>query len=156
MVMSMNRTLWFVSLAAVCITAGADPLPNDRLSANQAPAHAKAHELHAVLAKDKDSEPSASFSVDAPKISAFWNGKGLKAGDKVRAVWMAEDIGIAERRASKITEGTVTVYKPDDDGVFSLGRPKEGWPAGKYRFELYLNNTLAETLKFTIEPRREQ
>jgi hypothetical protein len=107
--------------------------------------------LHATLAKDKNGEPTTTFSAGSPKIYTFWKGNTLKAGDKVRAVWIAEGIGYTALKDSKITEASVTAYKPDDDGVFTLARPKGGWPAGKYRLELYVGDKLAETLEFTIE-----
>lgn len=90
------------------------------------------------------------FSTDTAKISAFWKGETLKAGDKLRAVWIAE--GQGGLKDATITEGSVTAYKPDDDGIFSLVSPKGGWPVGKYRVEIYVGSKLAETLKFTIEP----
>lgn len=107
--------------------------------------------LHAELSKDRESEPTTKFSKDTPKIVAFWKGDALKAGDRIRAIWIAEDVGYAEMQNSKITEGSAIAYKPDDSGAFGLARPKEGWPLGKYRLELYVGATLAETLPFTIE-----
>jgi hypothetical protein len=107
--------------------------------------------LHATLAKDRDSEPTTKFSVGSPTIYTFWKGNILKAGDKIRAVWIAEGVGYTALKDTKITEASVTAYKPDDDGAFALARPKGGWPAGRYRLELYVGDKLAETLKFTIE-----
>jgi hypothetical protein len=107
--------------------------------------------LHAVLAKNRQGEPTTKFRADSAKIYSFWKGDRLKAGDKVRAVWIAEGIGYTDLKDSKITEASVIAYKPDDDGIFSVARPKGGWPVGKYRVELYVGNKLAETLKFTVE-----
>jgi hypothetical protein len=107
--------------------------------------------LHATLAKDRDSEPTTKFSAGSPTIYTFWKGNILKAGDKIRAVWIAEGVGYTALKDTKITEASVTAYKPDDDGAFALARPKGGWPAGNYRLELYVGDKLAETLKFTIE-----
>ncbi len=107
--------------------------------------------LHATLAKDRDGKPTTKFSAGSPKIYASWKGNTLRAGDNVRAVWIAEGVGYTALKDTKITEASVTAYKPDDDGAFSLARPKGGWPAGKYRLELYVGNKLVETLKFTIE-----
>ena len=107
--------------------------------------------LHATLAKSRDGEPTTKVRADSIKIYAFWKGDRLKTGDRIRAVWIAEGIGRTALKDSKITEASTMAYKPDDDGVFSLLRPKGGWPAGRYRVELYVGNKLAETLKFTIE-----
>jgi hypothetical protein len=107
--------------------------------------------LHANLAKNREGEPATTFRADSAKIYTFWKGDRLKAGDRIRAVWIAEGIDHTGLKDAKITEASVIAYKPDDDGVFSLGRPKGGWPAGNYRLELYVGDRLAQTLKFTIE-----
>ena len=107
--------------------------------------------LHATLAKNREGEAATTFRADSLKIYAFWKGDALKAGDTVRAVWIAEGIGRTALKDSKITEASTMAYKPDDDGIFSILRPKGGWPIGKYRCELYVGSKLAETLKFTIE-----
>lgn len=143
----MRRTFLFLILAVVGATAHAGPLDGDMLSADET----KRKSLHVFLAKDRDSEPTTKFSTDAPKIEAFWKGTALKAGDKIRAVWMAEDVGYSALSESKITEASATAYKPDDDGAFALARPKEGWPAGKYRVDIYVGDKVAESLRFTIE-----
>jgi hypothetical protein len=107
--------------------------------------------LHATLAKNREGEPATKFRADSLKIYTFWKGDALKAGDEVRAVWIAEGIGRTALKDSKITEASTMAYKPDDDGIFSVLRPKGGWPIGNYRCELYVGSKLAETLKFTIE-----
>jgi len=49
--------------------------------------------LHATLARDKNGEPTTTFRSDSAKIYTYWEGNTLKAGDKIRAVWIAEGIG---------------------------------------------------------------
>ena len=107
--------------------------------------------LHATLAKNREGEPTTTFRADSAKIYAFWKGDTLKAGDTIRAVWIAEGISYTGLKDAKITEASVKAYKPDDDGIFSLARPKGGWPIGNYRLELYVGDRLAQMLKFTIE-----
>jgi hypothetical protein len=107
--------------------------------------------LHAVVAKSKDAPPTTKFTADDPKIYALWKGDTLKAGDKVRAIWIAEAFGRSSKDV-RIMEGSVTAYKPDDDGVFALASPEGGWPAGRYRVEFYVGDKLAEAVRFTIEP----
>lgn len=120
----------------------------------RAPAQSPARRvIHAELRKDKESEPSTKFSADVPHIYAFWKGEALHAGDKIRAVWIAEDVGDVAPKEAKITEGNVVVYKPNADGAFSLSRPPgQVWPVGKYRLHIYIGDALTETVKFTIEP----
>ncbi|MBA2744304.1 MAG: hypothetical protein H0U43_08375, partial [Chthoniobacterales bacterium] len=49
--------------------------------------------LHATLAVDKESKPTTEFAPDVAQIHAFYIGDAVKAGDKIRAVWFAEDVG---------------------------------------------------------------
>ena len=119
-------------------TASVSPSPSTKL-------------LHAFLAKNKEGDPTASFLSDASKLYAFWQGDALKAGDKVRAIWVAEGLGRG-LRDTKIAQASTTAYKPDDDGAFALARPPGGWPVGKYRVEVYVGDKLVENLKFKIEP----
>ncbi len=107
--------------------------------------------LQVFLAVDKDRKPTTTFSSDVPGIYAFWKGEALELGDKIQSVWIAEDIGDAAPKETKILEGEAKVYKPDEDGAFSLSRPGgKIWPVGKYRVELYINGGLANVAKFTI------
>jgi hypothetical protein len=131
---------FFVVLAASARAADPSPSPVER----------KGKLLHGWVAKKKDGDPAKTFLSGTTKIYGLWKGEKLKAGDEVRAVWMAEAFGYSHQDV-KITEATVTAYKPDDDGVFSLARPAGGWPIGRYRLELYVGDHLAETIHFTIE-----
>lgn len=141
----MKRVLLLTALAASWMTAQLSPV--EAID----PSHDQKRLLHGFMAKNKEGDPTLRFLSGAQKIYAFWKGDSLKAGDKVRIIWISEDIGYTRRSERKITEGEATAYKPDDVGAFSLARPIGGWPVGKYRAELYVGQTLAETLKFTIE-----
>ena len=142
----MERVPCFIAVAIVCIVVS-KAFSLDAAAQGREPAGKL---LHATLGEKRGGEAKTQFSTDTAKISAFWKGHALKAGDKLRAVWIAE--GQGELKDATITEGSVTAYKPDDDGIFSLVSPKGGWPVGKYRLEIYVGPKLAETLKFTIEP----
>lgn len=107
--------------------------------------------LQAVLAADKDTKPSSSFAPDVPKLYAFYTSSTLKAREKVRAVWIAEDVGEAAPKDTKIDEATLFSNSASEEGAFSLSRPEKGWPLGTYRVELFVGEILAETLKFKIE-----
>ncbi|MFN2476117.1 MAG: hypothetical protein ABR526_07250 [Chthoniobacterales bacterium] len=106
--------------------------------------------LHGALALDQTTKPTTKFAPDAPKIYAFYIGDAVKAGDKIRAVWIAEDVGDAAPKNTKVDEATLTAAKDNPSDAFSLSMPTKGWPLGKYRVELYDNDQLAETLRFTI------
>lgn len=106
--------------------------------------------LHAALALDQDTKPTTKFAPDAPKIYAFYIGDAIKTGDKIRGVWIVEDVGDAAPKGAKIDEATLTAAKDNPSDAFSLTKPTKGWPLGKYKVEIYDNDKLAETLHFTI------
>lgn len=120
------------------------------LSSLAARADTKDKLLHATLVEELNGELKTSFATDVAKIYALWKGDAIKAGDKVRSVWIADDVGTAAPKNTKIDEATVTAAKANQDGSFSISKPDKGWPAGQYRLELYVGDKLAETLKFTI------
>jgi hypothetical protein len=107
--------------------------------------------VKAFMASGREEEPSTSFSADTPKVFALFKTKGAEEGDKIRALWIAEDVGGAAPANSKIDEKTLALEGDTDDGNFALTKPNTGWPPGKYRVEIYVNDELATTLKFGIE-----
>ncbi|MEY2601344.1 MAG: hypothetical protein QOJ36_663 [Verrucomicrobiota bacterium] len=109
--------------------------------------------IHAFTALDQNRKPTTRFSADALRIYAFWKGESLAVGDEIQSVWIAEEIGDASPKDSKILEGKTKVFRSDEEGSFSLSRPRDRvWPVGKYRVEIYINGGLADLVKFTITP----
>jgi hypothetical protein len=106
--------------------------------------------VEAAIAVDENTKPTDTFAADTPKLIAFFKSTGTKSGDKLRGVWIAEDVGSAAPKETKIEESTIAADKDDFFGGFSLSKPTQGWPVGKYRMEIYLGDTLATTVKFTI------
>jgi hypothetical protein len=145
----MKAALPFVVLALIFLTARADLLPRDALASVNETTEVKS--VYAVLAKDSKSESTTHFSDNTPTIETFWKGHRLDAGDHVHAIWIAEDVGLVAPKASKVTEISITVHKSDEEGAFSLARPKEGWPVGNYRLEIYLNGKLTQMVRFSID-----
>jgi hypothetical protein len=107
--------------------------------------------LRVFLATDRDRQPTTQFSSHTPRINVFWKGEGIEVGDKIRAVWVAEDVGEANPKETKISEKMVMVNKRNEDGSFFLARPAvQNWPIGKYRVDFFINDKLAQVVKFTI------
>lgn len=104
-----------------------------------------------TLTTESEDEPVTSFTADTPKLFAIFKTKGIKNGDKVRGVLIAEDVGDAAPANTKVLEKTLTLEEDTDDGDFNFSKPTAGWPAGKYRIEIYVNDELATTAKFTIK-----
>jgi len=107
--------------------------------------------VEAAIAKDKDTKPATTFPADIPKLYAFFRSKGTEKGDILRGVWIAEDVGDAAPKQTKIDEAALTADENDFYGAFSLTKPTKGWPAGKYKVEIYLGDELATTAKFAIK-----
>ena len=104
-----------------------------------------------AMATGPEDDPATTFAADTPKIFAYFETKGVQNGDKLRGVWIAEDVGDAAPKETKVDEKTLKAEGDTDDGVFSLSKPTNGWPVGKYRFEIYVGDKLTTTVKFTID-----
>jgi len=96
-------------------------------------------------------EEEATFAPDTPSLFAMFKTKGIKDGDKVRGVLIAEDVGDVAPANTKVLEKTLALNGDTDDGDFNFSKPTKGWPIGKYRVEVYVNDELATTAKFAIE-----
>lgn len=106
--------------------------------------------IEVAMSTGPEDDSTTTFAADTPKIFAFFETKGVQNGDKLRGVWIAEDVGDAAPKETKIDEPTINAKGDLDDGVFSLSKPNNGWPVGKYRLEIYVGDKLAQTVKFTI------
>ena len=91
------------------------------------------------------------FSANTQNIYARWEGHGLRENSKVRAVWIAEDVGDIAPPNYKIDDAVATAGAPDAHGVFTLSRPDDGWAPGNYHVEFYLDGTLIDTVKLKIK-----
>jgi len=106
--------------------------------------------ITAMTTTGPEDQPTRIFTTDTPKVLALFKTKGAQKGDKLRGVWIADDVGEAAPANTKIDEKTLTVEGDTDDGDFSCTKPTKGWPAGKYHLDIYANDELATTVKFTI------
>jgi hypothetical protein len=112
--------------------------------------------VEAVTTASPGGEGTTNFAPDVPELFAMFKTKGAQSGDKLRGVWIAEYVGSAAPADSKIDEKTVTMDGDTDDGDLSLSKPTTGWPVGKYRLEIYVNDKLVTTTRFTIEGNKEE
>ncbi len=78
----------------------------------------------------------------------------MHAGDKIRCIWIAQDVGKAAPAGYQVDEACSEADGLHASGVFTLSKPKSGWPEGKYRVDIYVGPRIAETLAFTIEQLR--
>ena len=112
--------------------------------------------VEAVTTASPGGEEMTNFASDVPELFAMFKTKGAQSGDKLRGVWIAEDVGSAAPANSKIDEKTLTMDGDTDDGDLSLSKPTKGWPVGKYRLEIYVNDKMVTTTRFTIEGNKEE
>jgi len=114
-------------------------------------AHAGEVTVEATMTTGPNGQETTTFAADAPTVFATFKTKGGSDRDKIRAVWIADDVGDAAPKGTKIDEKTLKMEGDTEDGVFSLSKPTNGWPVGKYHVEIYVNDELVTKLKFTIK-----
>jgi hypothetical protein len=114
-------------------------------------AHAGEVTVEATMTTGPDGRETTTYTADAPKVFASFKTKGASDGDKIRGVWIADDVGDAAPKGTKIDEKTLNAEGDTEDGVFSLPKPINGWPVGKYHLEIYVNDELATKVNFTIK-----
>ena len=102
------------------------------------------------LAKQRLGVATTTFPSDTPQIYARWHGDRLRKGAKVRAVWIAENIGEDFPRDYKVDEATAITEGPVAHGAFTLSRPEDGWALGDYHVEFYVDDVLVNTVKLKI------
>jgi outer membrane usher protein FimD/PapC len=104
------------------------------------------------IARGADVKIDATMSLasDTPKIYVTFETAGIKKGDKMRGVLIAEDVGEAAPANTKVLETSLDMDEDTKDGEFNFSKPTNGWPEGKYRVEIYVNDKLTTTLKFTV------
>src|SRR5207245_10591340 len=89
--------------------------------------------LSVSFARERFGKPITTFSSDTPQIYARWQGYRLRIGAKVRAVWIAENIGEDAPPDYKVDEASAIAESPTTVGVFTLSRPYTGGPPGGCR-----------------------
>jgi hypothetical protein len=106
--------------------------------------------LSVSFAKDQFGKASTTFSSDTPRIYVRWQGQRLRKGGKVKAVWIAENIGEDFPQDYKVDEASAAVESQNAHGIFTLARPEAGWAIGDYRVEFYVDDVLVERSKIKI------
>jgi|GEM_PF-807494 len=108
-------------------------------------------QITAVTTTGPNAKATTIFAPDTPEVFALLQMKGVKKGDKLRAVWFADDVGAAAPANTKMAEKAMTMEGDPTEGNFSCSKPPPNWPPGKYHVDIYANDKLAATAKFTVE-----
>lgn len=106
--------------------------------------------LSVTFSAGQFAKPTTIFSSDTPQIYMRWEGRRLRKGAKVKAVWIAEDIGDDFPQGYKVDEASTTVETQHARGAFTLARPEQGWAAGDYRVEFYIDDVFVDSAKLKI------
>jgi hypothetical protein len=106
--------------------------------------------ISVTMAKERFGKPTKAFSSETPRIYARWQGHRLRENAKVRAVWIAENIGEDFPPDYKVDEASAVAETPTAHGVFTLARPEDGWAPGDYRVEFYVDDVFVEAVKLKI------
>jgi hypothetical protein len=109
-----------------------------------------AQSLRATLGTEPIGKSVAKFTSTTPKVYARWQGHGLRGHARIRAVWIAENIGEDAPRGYTADQASATATAPECHGIFTLSRPDNGWTPGDYRMEFYVDDALADTVKVKV------
>lgn len=107
--------------------------------------------VEAYMTTGPEDEATTSFTSDTTNIFVIFKTKGLKDGDKLHGVLIAEDVGDAAPANTKVLEKELAMDGDTDAGDFKFIKPTNGWPAGKYHVEIYVNDELATKVSFAIK-----
>jgi hypothetical protein len=107
-------------------------------------------QLSVSLSKERSGKAITTFSSSTSEIYARWQGRRLRQGAKVKAVWIAENIGEDFPQDYKVDEASTVTETPSAHGAFTLTRPEDGWAPGDYRVEFYVDDVLVDVVKLKI------
>jgi hypothetical protein len=107
-------------------------------------------QLSVSLAKERSGKAITTFSSNTSEIYARWQGQRFRKGAKVKAVWIAENIGEDFPQDYKVDEVSAGAESPIAHGAFTLARPEDGWAPGDYRVEFYVDDVLVDAVKLKI------
>ena len=93
-----------------------------------------------------------AYLTDQPKFHAVVSLSNAPSDTKVKAVWVAVDVGEAAAPNTTLDQTEVTV-EGSRNIDFTLTPDSGGWPPGQYKVDIYLNDKLDRTLNFTVKGR---
>jgi len=107
--------------------------------------------VDAMVTAGPNGRELTAYTADAQKLYATFKTKDVANGDKIRGVWIADEVGEAAPAGTIIDEKTLPMDGDTEDGEFSLSKPTMGWPLGKYHIEIYVNDHLTTKVTFEIK-----
>lgn len=107
--------------------------------------------MNVKMSDELGGDETTTFTPDTEKIYALFKTTGAKNGDKLRGVLIADDVGDVAPANTKVLETKLDMEGDTDDGDFNFSKPTKGWPVGKYHVDVYLNDELVTSAKFTVK-----
>jgi len=107
--------------------------------------------VEAYITNNPESEGATIFSPETHTFYVMFKAKGLSPGDKIRGVWIADEVADAAPANFKIQESALIAQDTTLDAQFSMTKPG-AWARGDYHVEIYVNDKLAAKAKFSVKP----
>ena len=106
--------------------------------------------LQVSLATDaKSGGAGTTFAKSSTKVYLLVKDPTGAKGDKIRAVWIADDTAGKLSKGKKIGDFTQTLVQPGQSTSFFSAFDK-GFPSGQYHVEVYENAKLTKSTKFVV------
>ncbi len=134
--------------------SGKSPTANtstNNSSTAQAPMLAGKNIEDLYMALDHNGQPGESsegFGPDDRRIHSVAKLKAAPPGTKVRFSWWIVSAQGAENE--KLQDLDYTTKQADEVVHSHVGLPND-WPPGKYKVDVYVNDSLDKTINFTVE-----
>lgn len=100
------------------------------------------------LVRGESEDVGTTFKPNDNPLRAVVKIANPKEGTKVRGVWTVVDAG--GEKNFKLPEKELVLQNIQNTVDFTVTLPQE-WPTGKYKFEVFINDTLEKTVDFTIQ-----
>jgi hypothetical protein len=124
---------------------------NSTSSTSNRPPNSDVHIDKISMAKDKNGDPGETTSTFRPgdhTIHCVVTLNKAKAGTQVEFVWFAVDVAGSKSESIKKLDYTTKAAETEVHGHLSF--PND-WPKGTYDVEVYINDALAKTIRYTVE-----
>ena len=103
------------------------------------------------MSHDSDGTQVTSTFSDGDIFYAVADLKNAPKGTSVRAVWVAVDAADTEP-GLEFQEQTYDVTDDSFSGTIYFQLSNDGvWPTGGYRVDMYVNDTLSQSVEFSVE-----
>jgi hypothetical protein len=95
---------------------------------------------------------ATKFAPETADIFCILDFEGSDAIKAIKGVLIAVDVGDKAPPNFKVLEKVIP-FDGHNSGTakFDFSKPNAGWPVGKYKVDIYLNDKLAQSAPFTVE-----